>query len=390
MAVYSDNLASMTGRVRGVKPNAQVTQIRSAINDRIRYIIDSQIFWADLLSTGILSMPNAYTTGTVSLTNGSKTVTGSGTAWPINDVSNTTIAAAITEYGVQTVVPVSMIGIEVDSLLYIDSSGTPEAVAVLEVGRTTFKANFQKLHTAGATVTQSSLAGQQLVLGSTIPIYTVRAIASATSLLIDQEWGITALTADSYQILKCYFTIAPDLKDIVALWDPTQGRPMAFHKSQDYLNYRDPQRAATGVPLVLADYMPTEAGTMQYELWPHQAISYQIPVLYCRQWPEMKNPTDLPPYFISPSVIIAGATADALRIRDQQVGIESSDPFFDPKTAEIYERQFRDGLVAAINANQSKALNVLENYRQWMGYMPGGNWAQSHVSDDYYGDQWGY
>lgn len=389
MAVYSDNLASMSGRVRGVKPNAQVTQIRAAINDRIRFIIDSQIFWADLLASSVLSMPAVYVTGTVALTNGSKTVTGTSTAWPITDVSNTTIAVAVTEYGVQTVTPASMTGIEVDSLLYVDASGSPEAVAVLEVGRTTFKANFQKLHSAAFTVTQSSLAGLQLVLGSTIPIYTIRAVVSSTSFLIDQEWGITALTGSSYQIIKCYFTISPDLKDIVALWDPTQGRPMAFHKSQDYLNYRDPQRASTGVPLVLADFIPTEAGTMQYELWPHQTISYQIPILYCKQWPELKNPTDQPPWFINPSIIIAGATADALRIRNQQIGSDAGDPFFDPKTAEIYERQFQVGLAAAVNANQSKALTVLEQFSNFFGYMPGGNWSQAHLTDEYYGsDGW--
>lgn len=388
MAVYSDNLASMTGRVRQVKPNAQVTQIRGAINDRIRYIIDSQVFWADLLASSVLSMPDAYIAGTVALTNGSKTVTGSGTAWPVTDVTNTTIAAGVPEFGVATVAPVAMTGIQVDSFLYIDAGTAPEAVAVLEVGRTTFKANFQKRHAANCTVTQSRLAGQQLAMGATEPIYTIRAVHSATELEIDQQWGITAMSGSAYQILKCYFTIAPDMKDIVALWDPTQGRPMAFHKSQDYLNYRDPQRTATGSPLVLADFIPTEAGTMQYELWPHQTISYQIPVLYCKQWPELKNPTDMPPWFINPSIIIAGATADALRIRNQQIGSDAGDVFFDPKTAQIYESQFQAGMVAAINANQSKALTVLENYRQWFGYMPGGNWAQSHVGDEYYGNEW--
>lgn len=384
MAVYSDNLASMTGRVRQAKPNAPASQIRNQLNDRIRYIIDSQIFWADLLFSGVLSMPVAYTTGTVALTLGSKVITGTSTAWPISDISNTTIALGVPETGVLNVTPVSMAGIETDSFLYVDNGGDPEAVAVLDVTPSTFTARFTKRHNAACTVTQSSLAGLQMRLGYTVPTYTVRAVHSATELEIDQEWGITSQSGMSYQIVKIYFTVAPDLKDIITLWDPTQGRPLIFHKTQDYLNYRDPQRTSTGVPLVLADFIPTEAGTMQYELWPYQTISYQIPVLYCKQWPELKNPTDRPPWFINPSMIIDGAVADALRIRNQALGDATPDPFFDPKTAQIYDQKFQIELQACIGANQSKALSALTPYESWFGFMPGGTWNQSHLSDGYW------
>lgn len=135
--------------------------------------------------------------------------------------------------------------------------------------------------------------------------------------------------------------------------------------------------------MCLADFIPSEAGSMRYELWPHQTIAYQIPILYCKQWPELKNPTDRPPWFINPSMIIDGAVADALRIRNP-MGDDGVDPFFDPKTAQIYEEKFTIGKQAALNANEGKALVALEQYRQFSGFMPGGTWAQSHLSDDFW------
>ncbi len=382
MAVYSDNLASMIGRCRQVKPNATASAIRDRLNDRIRYLMDSQPFWADLLQPGILSMPLAYVAGSVTMTANSKVVTGVATAWPVADISNTIIPSGIFELGTQTVTPASMVGIKTDAFLYIDSSGTPESVAVLETTRTTFTANFTLRHNPNCTATQSSLSGLQFRLGANYPTFTVRGIHSTTELELDLAWGLTALTGSAYEILKMYFTVAPDLKDIVNLWDPTQGRPLVFHKSQDFLNARDPQRTATGVPLCLADYVPSEAGSMQYELWPHQTIPYQIPILYSRQWPTLLNPTDRPPFFINPSMIIDGAVADSLRVRDQLVGSEMNDPFFDPKTAQIYEVKFQAGMQAALNQNESKCLRALESWaNQWGGFIPGGNWLQSHIPD---------
>ncbi len=392
MAVYSDNLASMVGRCRQAKPNAPASQIRDNLNDRIRYLIDSQPFWADLLSRGIISIPAAYVIGSVTLTTNSKTVTGVATAWPIDDVSTTIIPNGIRELGIQTVAPASMQGIATDAFLYIDSTGTPESVAVLETTRTTFTANFNQRHNMNCTATQSSLAGLQLRLAGNCPVFTVRGVHSATELEIDMAWGNATLTNSAYQIVKMYFSIAPDLKDIVNLWDPAQGRPLMFHKTQDWLNAIDPQRSATGVPLAMVDWSPSEAGSMQYELYPHQVGPYQLPVLYYRQWPMLKNPTDKPPWFINPSMIVDGAIADALRIRNQLVGSEQTDPFFDPKTAQIYETKFQAGMEAALNANESKAQKALEDYHsQWGGFVPGGSWAQSHIADgDWPGMSWGY
>ncbi len=389
--VYSDNLASMVGRVRQVKPNAPQPQIRDQINDRIRFLMDSQPFWADLVVRSVLAMPAAYAIGTVDMVTASKVVLGHSTAWPVADRSDTTVASGIRERSIQAVTPADMTGIETDSFLYIDSAGDAEAVAVLSTTRTSFTANFTKLHNPNFTVTQSTLAGLQFRLGVNYPTYTVRAIHSATELEVDIAWGLTPLTGSSYQILKCYFSIAPDLKDIINVWDPQQGRPMIFHKVQDWLNNRDPQRSATGVPIALVDLSPNESGSMQYELWPHQTIPYQIPILYARQWPELKNQTDKPPMFINPSMIIDGAIADALRVRNPLGPEQAVDPFFDPKTAQIYESKFQAGLEAALNANESKSLTVLQQYSdQWGGFMPGGTWNQSHVDPGDYPGYGGY
>jgi len=45
-----------------------------------------------------------------------------------------------------------------------------------------------------------------------------------------------------------------------------------------------------------------------------------------------------------------------------------------------------------VNANESKCLRALEDWsNQWGGFIPGGNWLQSHIADgDWPGVGWGY
>ena len=47
-------------------------------------ILDQQIYWADLLAQMLLAIPDEYSTGTVSMTDGSRLVVGVSTAWPVS------------------------------------------------------------------------------------------------------------------------------------------------------------------------------------------------------------------------------------------------------------------------------------------------------------------
>ena len=376
MAQFSDDLYSLTGRVASIRPNLSEITIQQFINDRIRQVLDSRTYWSDLLSHGVLSVPNFYKTGTVNMTVNSPLVTGTGTAWPINDVVNTTVAAGIADIGYVEVTPVSMIGIAVDTYLYVDAAGTPETVAVIEVTPSTFIAKFAGTHAAGCTLTSSSLTGMQFRLGNGTPIFTVASVQDATDLTLDMPWGNASVTNQAYQIVKAYFTLAPDLKEVLFVLDQIQGIPLRIHVSSIEINWRDPQRSSTGPPLALVDLAPSAGGSMQHELWPWQFGSYQLGFIYMRQWPELKRDTDRPPWFINPTILYHGAVADALRVK-----INDKDVYHNPQMAMDYEQRFLGGLEMAKNADESKAERDYQfQYDQLFG-AAGANFWQSHDPD---------
>jgi hypothetical protein len=376
MPMFADNLFTLRGRVRMFRPNASGPQVDAWINDRIRQIIDSRTYWADLLATGVLSVPNQYITGTVSLTPGSAVVTGVSTAWPVSDVVNTTLSAAVTETNWVDATPTAMTGIAPDRTLYVDSTTSAEAVPVAETTGTTFNGKFTKAHAAGATVLCSSLAGRQFRLGVGNPIYTVRAVHSTTELELTVPWSGAAVSASAYQILGMYYTMAVDLKDTLLVLDPQQGIPIRTHVPLAEVNWRDPQRSSSGPPCSLVDFMPNECGNMQYELWPPQTSAYQIPYVYTRQWPQLYRDTDRPPWFLNPTVLVHGAIADALRFK-----VNKDDPFHNPALAREYEARFLQGVEDAKNADESKAQSAFQSRYDMLFGAGGANFWQSHDPD---------
>ncbi len=376
MSLHNSNLADMVGRVRMFRSNVSEVNIIGWLNDRVRQAIDRRPYWADLLRPGVLSVPSAYNTGTVSAATGSEIVTGVATAWPVNDVINTTIIEAVIDYGYVEVTPVLMTGMAVGQTLYVDTGASAEAVQVIEVKRATIVAKFTKSHTAGTTATSSSLVGRQFRFGSGAPIFTIRSVHSATELELTTPWGGDVLTGSSYEIVKMYYVLGSDVKDILVMVDQQVGRPIALHMALGVVNWRDPQRMQSGPPEALVDLMPDESGNMQYELWPRQSTARQLGYVYVRQWPELVDEMDRPPHFINPSVFIHGAIADALRFKR-----DAKDPFHNPALAMQYEQRFEQGMMEAMNADESKVQRAWDfNYRQVFG-SGGANFWASHDPD---------
>ncbi len=383
MAQFSDNLFSLTGRVMSFRPNVDRNLVKGWVNDRVRQALDSRTYWSDLLSHGVISIPNFYNQGTVNVETGSNIVTGgipdtngNTTEWPVNDVVNTTVTAGITEIGYVTVTPVSMAGINIDTYLYVDAAGTPETVVVVQTTPTTFTAQFQTMHAAPTTLTSSSLAGRQFRISEASPIYTVISIQNANQLTINIPWGGIPFTNMPYQIVKAYYTLAPNLKDVLYVIDSIQGIPLRIHVPVMEINWRDPQRSSTGPPLALVDLAPSDGGSMQYELWPWQFGTYQLGFIFMRQWPDMQNDTDRPPWFINPTIFFHGALADALNFK-----VNEKDIYHNPKLAMYYEERFQKGLEDAKNADESKFQRAYDfNFEQLFG-SAGANFWQSHDPD---------
>jgi len=79
-ATTQSNFRQMIGELLQWNPDMPVQMAQKLINNAYRRVVDSRL-WYGLLQKGQVNVPNAYTTGTVAVTNGSAVVTGTGTAW---------------------------------------------------------------------------------------------------------------------------------------------------------------------------------------------------------------------------------------------------------------------------------------------------------------------
>jgi hypothetical protein len=370
----------MTGHISRARPNVDKTMIRDWLNFRQNQIIDRRPMWAGLAGRGVLSIPAAFTTGQITVTNGSNIATGTSTAWPVADVVNTIITNGIQRPGDQWFAPASMNNIGPNSILYVDSAGTaPEIVTVQQVRGTQALAKFQAPHNAGCTATQSSLAGLQLLISTNNPYYTVLGVTSTTSLILDNAWGYTTLTNTGYQIILAYTIFSPDIKELFAVIDPIQPLPLRLHVPQNWLNQNDPIRQNSNSPIWVVDLVPNAQGNMQYELYPPSTVQYSLYFLYYKQWPAMVADGDRPIPFINPAVLIHGALADAFRMKFP-VPPKFDDPWYNPQAAEDYEKKFEMGVADLINADNSKAQT---DYTWDFGAygISGANWDQGHAID---------
>lgn len=78
--VQQQNFGAMTGEVTQWNPNADVPMVQVWLNNAARKIYDRRL-WYGLLVKGQLATSGFYSTGTVTTTPGSASVTGTGTAW---------------------------------------------------------------------------------------------------------------------------------------------------------------------------------------------------------------------------------------------------------------------------------------------------------------------
>jgi hypothetical protein len=397
MPQYSSSVASlqaMQSRVMLQRPGLDRNLAVAFLNERMRQVINRKPNWSSLLQRTIISIPQSYTAGTVQFTTGSTTVIGTGTNWPVSDVVNTTIQETIKAPMTTWVTPASLTGITRNTLLYVDAGGPyPEIVPVLDILQGHIQCPFAYPHTGPFTATASSLSNLQLRVNSINPIFTVNAITSPTTLVMDNAWGQTTSSGNAYELLLIYTPISPNttlnysIKELVSVCDPFQGIALRLQVSQEELNMFDPERTSTNSPICIANLGPNLNGNMLYEVYPPQDTPYQLNVLFHAQWPDMRLPSDMPPPFMSPNCLIMGALADAFRTPCPRPP-EMKDPFFSPETAVEYERRFNEAVIEEMNADESKYQRAFEwNFAQTFGGLSlGSNWNQSHSLDAFVGD----
>ncbi len=383
MPYYSDTLESLRNQILLRKPNVSAELATEALNRKMRLVLNMRPYWTGLLSRKILYLPAEYTTGTVSVTKDSSTVTGSATNWPVNDLVNTT-TGDISRPGIHRVTPASMENIEKGTVLYVDSAGSnPETVAVVETTANNFIAKFDYAHSGTVTLEASSLAGRQFRLDESAPVYTILAVKSATELILDAPWKESSRSGSAYHIRGILHYISPNIRDIVAAVDRFQGYPLGIQREQGYLDHIDYQRRSTGAPRLLTVAEPHPlTRLMRYEVWPSPVNERQIEVLIVDNWADMKNKGDRPPPFMDASVLVAGALAEIMitKVPDRASG--GNDPFYDPIAAREYKQEFLAGLQGLIEADEARFMKTLQ--QEWTGvFLAEGDtpWHKAHDID---------
>jgi len=370
----------MVDHVLSFNPDCPVQLVQRRINTRLRQVQDRRM-WGGLLVRGEISVPAAYTTGSVSVTNGSNIVSGTNTSWPHNDLVNTTLSQAITETDTyQKIYPASMSNIEEgDFLLVDDGQSSEEVILVYDVAGSYFYAKPGKTHAQGAGITKSSLVRRQFRLGTTRPFYTIRAVKSDQKLILDLPYSHSSATDSAYQIVKAYVTLGRNLRMVWSVVITAQGWRLKLHMPQEVLNVYDTWRQTTGWVYMINDYAPDEIGRFQYELYPTPSMEQGFPYLAYRTVPDLVNDEDTPPPGIPSHLLVHGALADVLMYNPKS-------PYYDPNLASRFAQEFERDLLAAAMADDSLYMNALMwAYSRYPFTQHGAAYWQSHDVDSVFG-----
>ena len=369
-----ETLYTIRGRVLAFRRDSDPILVNRWINDRIRQILDSKLYWSNLLSTGVIHVREGYRQGTVSVNRGSTVVVGSGTSWPVSDLVSTVLSAPIDEVGYVETRVADMSNIQPGMWLYVGGAN-PEPVPVAEVTPRGFLGKYSKPHQAGDPVSGSSLSGLQFRLNESSPVYDVRAVTSPTLLILDKPWQSESKSGSAYEIVHMYAHMPPDLKTVLYAVDLSQSAVLEVGASYKHIAIFDPQRSSSGWVRALVEAGPDDTGVMRYEMWPAPSHGTEISYLYARYWPEMVRDTDPAPWFLDAQVIADGAIADALNWKRS-----GDDPYHNPRLAAYYEARFMAGLERLKAQDEARVVKDYEALPRMIGLGP--DWYRKHAVND--------
>ncbi len=360
-------------------------QAKQDVNDNLRMIMARRT-WSGLVKYGILSVPARYDTGTVAATLLSNVITGTGTAWPYNDVVNTTLSAPIEETGIIDFSPVSMTNVVAGRWLTIDGGNTnEEAVFVISIdaGAGTCRANCVNTHDAAVTIQCGSMAGRQFRINAQVPFMTCTGFTSPTRMLLDFAWPVTSVTDQGYEITMVYASFGQDVKEMLTMVNPDRQYRFDVYGQKAMLDAQDPRRSISSMPYRLAYHAPDPAGAPLYEIYPRPTSVAAYPYFYIRQCPPLEQDNDLLPNGIRSDVLVKLGRAEAARWpghKKLEGGI-----YYDPKLAQdlIVEAEREIGFMK--NEDDSTAImQLVYNYNKW-GYFggPGPNWYNTDYESNF-------
>src|SRR6266700_4906121 len=117
--------------------------------------------------------------------------------------------------------------------------------------------------TGSGTAWDQTMIGRQFRFGQYTPIYTISAVTSATTLLLDQAWIGQAQTSQGYLLYKADYSTPAYFREWLTLQDPQNNFKLHTNIQQGQLDFWDPQRSQNQTPRCVSflDYGGNLAGS---------------------------------------------------------------------------------------------------------------------------------
>lgn len=212
-ATFKSCQNELIGLVDGIDPFSASKFVSRAFRD----ICESRE-WGFLRARGVVKVPNAVSTGTVSVTQN-------------------------------------------DTAIQFDTA----AAAVLDV----FGLN-------------PSVAQCQLKISAIGGPYSIANYTPGGAAVLDRPYQQATDAAAAYTLLRCYVSPPSDFLRFISINDTVKSKPILFGPrwTQQTLDRIDPQRTDTSEPYVFATYVYGADGHTQYEIWPHPTAEQAFLVEY--------------------------------------------------------------------------------------------------------------
>lgn len=165
-------------------------------------------------------------------------------------------------------------------VLVVPEAVTAGAVATVQYSQTvTFDATARAA--LNAANNNPLITKRQFRVPSSGPIYSITAYDTVTGVAtLDRIYTEPSDPTAEYTVYRAYYepcsvdgiTANTDFLRYLSINNDINGYSIygkRLYMTRAELNRRDPLRGAIGLPYYLANYIPTSAGQMQYEMWPH-------------------------------------------------------------------------------------------------------------------------
>lgn len=275
-AGVDSNYQGLYNRLILYSPELPVGLAQTFVNKAYARIL-SEKWWSGLRKDTEIFINDPYTTGTITVTQGSTTVQGIGTAWGAN------------------------------------------------IGPQVFSNGQQYI-------------AFQLVVNAQAPFYDIVAVnTGAQTLTLDRPFPDVTQTV-GYSLENVYLVMPNDFIAVESMRDMQNNWRLhvtSFRQSQ--LDIWDPRRTVTGTPWVMAAAQYDLYGNRRYEIWPRAASHRLYPMRYLRRPPLLAALTDSPIYPITSESILEGALSELAAWRGSAA---APNPYYDVNLHRSHEDRF--------------------------------------------------